>query len=158
MVTLASAEVDERDLEPGGVMPPSQGPWEFLALRIAVVLRLHNVAANVYKAPPSQIAVPAVVVTPGDPWMAENSAEEPFTRWREQYLLTALAPHADPASAILTLYQIVTALMDGIDTRGWWWIGVSGLTRVDSGGGQFLGVTMRVGHSVDQQLAEPKEG
>ncbi len=98
------------------------------------------------------MAVPCYIVAPGDPWIIEGDEKTPMQHHREQYLITAVAPASDPDGAINTLYDMAALVMAGFDQRGWWWIGVSGPIRIDSGGVQYLGVTIRAGHSVDNTM------
>lgn len=134
-------------------------PWIFLAARLRALIRLAGVNANVYEAPPQgAMATPALIVTPADPWVIEGDEKTPMQNHREQYRVTCVVPSSDPGGAVETLYNLACLVMQGLDTRGWWWIGVTGLIRIDSGGVQYLGVNMLVGHSVsDLPVVQPQQ-
>lgn len=78
-------------------------PWEDFADRLE--------GANIYPAPPSQVATPAIVLRPDVPWIIPDT----FGWDKEAYVAVCVVNASDPRSGMTELYGLVQIVMAACD-------------------------------------------
>ena len=95
--------------------------------------------ANVYPAPAEQIAAPAVVLRPDEPWITKGRPEV------ERYAAVAVVTASSPAQGIAELHRIVHRVMaDALSLSGWAWVEVGTAIIDESTGTPFLAARVRL--------------
>lgn len=95
------------------------GPSLELAQAIRQLALDNGVDVDVYEAPASQLSLPAIVLTPDDPWLA-IAEDQTFSTWTERYLAICVTGVGDPISAKDQLRELVILTRDAtVALRSW---------------------------------------
>lgn len=124
-------------------------PWDEFADALREFL---DGSANVYAAAGTQIAAPAIVLRPDDPWIVPDG----FAWNKETYVAVCIALASDPASSIATLYRLVRSVIAATaDAEGFALVDVSGPVVDESTGGPFLAARVRLAYRSSTSLEDP---
>lgn len=105
----------------------------------AALLADGTLGANVYAAPAEQIAAPAVVLRPDEPWITKGRPEV------ERYAAVAVVTASSPAQGIRELHRIIHHIIDAaVPLEGWGWAEVGAAIIDESTGSPFLAARVRL--------------
>jgi hypothetical protein len=95
--------------------------------------------ANVYGAPVEQIAAPAVVLRPDEPWISKGRPEI------ERYMAIAVVTAASPSQGIAELHRIIHRILADVTAlEGWGWSEAGTAIVDESTGAAFLAARVRL--------------
>lgn len=119
-------------------------PWDELATQLQDLIDAQlpgdRVDGNVYAQPPAQLAVPAWVIRPDNPWMQLNERKA-FTRTVERYAIVCVVTASSPDAADqLRRMAILARKADS----PWSWQQTDGIVQATEGGIDYLATTVRM--------------
>lgn len=111
-------------------------------LRTELVDSLAGVQATIYQFLPEMIAAPAVVILPGDPYIA--SGEQPFGFFEAKFALAVIANVAPNKEATAALDLLIEAVLAAVIAEGYGVEQVATPYAFESGGAVHLAADITI--------------
>lgn len=111
-------------------------------IRTELAEALAGVNATIYDYLPEMIAAPAVVILPGDPYIA--SGEQPFGYFEGRYTLVAIANVAPNREATKALDLLIEAVVAAVVAEGYGLEQVAAPYAFESGGAVHLAADITI--------------